>query len=81
MAEVRVRVECYAGHRADQRPTRFSILGRFFEVLEVEDQWYSPEAIYFRVLADDGNRYVLRHDETQDVWTLEAFRAQRGPDK
>jgi hypothetical protein len=77
MAEVRVRVECYAGHRADQRPTRFSILGRFFEVLEVEDQWYSPEAIYFRVLADDGNRYVLRHQETQDVWTLEAFRAQR----
>jgi hypothetical protein len=77
MAEVRVRVECYAGHRADQRPVRFSILGRFFEVLEVEDQWYSPEAIYFRVLADDGNRYVLRHQETQDVWTLEAFRAQR----
>lgn len=81
MAEVRVGVECYAGHRADQRPVRFSILGRSFEVLEVEDQWYSPEAIYFRVLADDGNRYVLRHEETQDVWTLEAFRAQREPDK
>jgi hypothetical protein len=77
MAEV--RVECYAGHRADQRPVRFSILGRSFEVLEVEDQWYSPEAIYFRVLADDGNRYVLRHHETLDVWTLEAFRARREP--
>ncbi|MGA2482758.1 MAG: hypothetical protein ABSF92_06540 [Candidatus Acidiferrales bacterium] len=75
MAEL--RVECYAGHRADQRPVRFSILERTFEVLEVEDQWYSPEAIYFRVLADDGNRYVLRHQETQDIWTLEAFRAQR----
>jgi hypothetical protein len=72
-----LRVECYAGHRADQRPVRFSILERTFEVLEVEDQWYSPEAIYFRVLADDGNRYVLRHQETQDIWTLEAFRAQR----
>ena len=75
MAEL--RVECYAGHRADQRPVRFSILERTFDVLEVEDQWYSPEAIYFRVLADDGNRYVLRHQETQDIWTLEAFRAQR----
>jgi len=72
-----LRVECYAGHRADQRPVRFSILERTFDVLEVEDQWYSPEAIYFRVLADDGNRYVLRHQETQDIWTLEAFRAQR----
>jgi len=75
--ELRVAVECYAGHRADQRPLRFSIRGRVFEVQEVEDQWYSPEAIYFRVLADDGNRYVLRHEGTQDNWTLEAFRAQR----
>jgi hypothetical protein len=76
--ELRVAVECYAGHRADQRPLRFSIRGRVFEVREVEDQWYSPEAIYFRVLADDGNRYVLRHEGTQDTWTLEAFRARRG---
>ncbi len=70
-----VQVECYAGHRADQRPLRFAIRGRSYEVAEVEDQWYSPEAIYFRVVADDGNRYVLRHDERTDVWTLEAFRA------
>ena len=77
MAEL--RVECYAGHRADQRPVRFSILDRSFEVLEVEDQWYSPEAIYFRVRTDDGNRHVLRHDETLDAWTLEAFRARREP--
>jgi hypothetical protein len=71
----KVDVECYAGHRADQRPLRFVIRGRSYQVAEVEDQWYSPEAIYFRVVADDGNRYVLRHDERTDVWTLEAFRS------
>ncbi len=70
-----VQVECYAGHRADQRPLRFVIRGHSYEVADVEDQWYSPEAIYFRVVADDGNRYVLRHDERSDVWTLEAFRS------
>jgi len=73
-----IRVECYAGYRSDQRPLRFILRGRVFEVDLVEDQWYAPAAIYFRVRADDGNFYVLRHDEVQDAWTLDAFRASRG---
>ena len=72
-----IRVECYSGYRAEQRPQRFTLRGRTFEVQEVEDQWYSPDARYFRVRADDGNFYVLRHCEIQDVWTLDAFRAAR----
>lgn len=72
-----IRVECYAGYRADEKPQRFVLAGRTFEIDGVEDQWYSPGAIYFRVLARDGNRYVLRHEEGQDLWTLEAFRAGR----
>ena len=70
-----IHVKCYAGYRPDQRPTRFTLRGREFQVEEVDDQWYSPGAIYFRVRADDGNFYVLRHDENADVWTLDAFRA------
>lgn len=72
-----LQVECYAGYRADQRPLRFSLRGRTFLVEQVEDQWYAPTAIYFRVRADDGNFYILRHCEIQDVWTLDAFRAAR----
>jgi hypothetical protein len=75
MAEI--RVECYAGYKADERPQRFSIRDRFFDVCEVDAQWYSPGATYFRVVADDGNFYVLRHDEGQDLWTLDGFRAKR----
>jgi hypothetical protein len=74
-----IRVECYAGYRADERPLRFVLCGRTFEVAEVEDRWYSPGMIYFRVRATDGDFYVLRHDEGMDVWTLEAFRALREP--
>ena len=74
-----IEVECYAGYRADQRPLRFTLRGRVFEVEDVEDQWYAPTAIYFRVRADDGNFYVLRHDEEKDAWTLDAFRAARDP--
>jgi hypothetical protein len=72
-----IRVECHAGFKADERPERFSILDRLFEVREVDDQWHSPDATYFRVVADDGNFYVLRHDETLDTWTLDGFRANR----
>jgi len=72
-----IRVECYSGFRADERPVRFSIRDHLFDVREVDGQWYSPDATYFRVLADDGNFYVLRHDEGQDLWTLDGFRAAR----
>ena len=74
---MQVRVECYAGYKADQRPVCFELRGHSFEVREVDDQWYSPGATYFRVLADDGNFYVLRHQEAEDVWTLDGFRAAR----
>lgn len=70
-----LRVECYAGYRADQRPVRFILSGHTYEVTDVEDRWYSPGASFFRVCAGDGNRYVLRHDEAQDTWSLAAFRA------
>lgn len=72
-----IRVECYAGYRGDERPARFAIRDRFFEVRQVDDRWYSPSSTYFRVVADDGNFYVLRHDEKQDCWTLDGFRASR----
>lgn len=72
-----VEVESYSGYRADERPVRFVLSGRKYEVAEVEDRWYSPQATFFRVVATDGNRYVLRHEEAQDEWSLEAFRAER----
>lgn len=73
---MRVRVESYAGYKAEQRPLRFYLGSRWFEVEEVLDQWYSPDAIYFRVRAHDGDFYILRHREhpLEDAWTLESFR-------
>jgi len=76
---MRVRVESYAGHKARQRPLRFYLAERCFEVEEVLDQWYSPDAIYFRVRAHDGNFYILRHRENpmEEAWTLVSFRRAR----
>ena len=73
---MRLRVECYAGYKAEQRPLRFYLREQRYAVEEVLDQWYSPEDTYFRVRADDGNIYILRHTENgqDDAWTLESFR-------
>ena len=59
----------------NERPVRLHLGGRAFEVVAIEDRWYSPGATIFRVMTADGDRYVLRHDEAQDVWSLVAYRA------
>ena len=75
LRERTVRVECYAGYKGDERPVRLQIDEQMVDVAEVEDRWYSPGATYFRVLLANGERYVLRREEAQDLWTLQAFRA------
>jgi hypothetical protein len=72
-----VRVECYSGYNGDERPLKLQIGEQMLDVAEVEDRWYSPGATYFRVLLANGERYVLRREDAQDVWTLEAFRSPR----
>ena len=74
-AHVRVNVECYAGYRGDERPVRIRLGEQTLEVVEVEDRWYSPGETYFRVQVEGGDRYVLKHSEAQDLWSLEAYRS------
>lgn len=70
-----VRVTCYSGYKADERPARILFEAQTLEILEVEDRWYSPGATYFRVRVQSGERYVLRRDDAQDAWSLTAYRA------
>lgn len=76
---MKLRVECYSGHKADQRPIKFWLGDAAHFVELIEDQWYGMDALYFRVQADDGNTYVLGHHERTDDWTLESFRAKTSP--
>ena len=75
---VQLKVDCYSGYKADERPLRFSFRnkpgGQVFEVKEVLDQWYGIGYQCFKVLADDGNFYILRHQEGEDNWVLDSFR-------
>lgn len=73
----RVEVACYAGYRANERPVRLTLGEQTLEIVEVEDRWYSPGETYFRVRVEGGDRYVLRHVEAQDDWSLEEYRSGR----
>lgn len=75
MSEQGVQVECYSGFKADERPLRLHLGDRTLEVAAVEDRWYSPGETYFRILTEDGDRYILRHTEALDTWSLTAYRA------
>jgi hypothetical protein len=76
---VRVRVESYSGRKADERPLRFYLQEELRVVEDVLDQWYGPDAVFFKVRADDGNLYILRKNtsESEGEWTLESFRQRR----
>jgi hypothetical protein len=70
---LQLRVECYAGYRAEETPQRFFIGERAFEVTEVLDRWLAPEHRYFKLRADDGSVYILRYDALEDRWELTMY--------
>ena len=72
---MKLSVECYSGRKADERPVRFWLAGRQYQVETVCDQWYDPESVFYKVQADDGNLYILRQQtSTPDrEWDLVSF--------
>ena len=73
---MKVRVECYSGHKADERPVRFWLDDQLYQVEEVVDRWYGPEDAFFKVKASDENLYILRQGRStpEGEWSLESFR-------
>ncbi len=64
-------VETYDGYKAEESPRRFRFGQQELEVVEIVDRWYGPGESYFKVLAGDGNHYVLKN--RRGAWTLESF--------
>lgn len=69
---VPIYVDAHSGYKASERPRQFVLDERTYEIVTVEDQWYSPDALFFKVRTADGKRYVLRYDEREDEWTLQS---------
>ena len=67
---MKIKVECYSGYKANERPLRFHIGKRVLEVKDLLDRWYGERADYFKVVADDGNNYTLIYDRQGDSWEM-----------
>jgi hypothetical protein len=74
MKGIKIQVSCYAGHTAHERPVGFELGGKKYSIAAILDRWYGPDHLYFKVIADDGNEYILRYDESTDGWELDFFR-------
>lgn len=76
--ELDLKVESYSGYKADERPLRFAFAGKQDtprrEIRQILDRWYGLGYQCFKVRADDGNIYILRHEEGVDRWRLDSFR-------
>ncbi len=71
---VRIKVDAYAGYKANQRPLAFSLGEKRLQIKRIVDQWCGPDHVYFKVLAEDENSYILRYSEADDKWALVFFK-------
>ena len=72
-----VQVISYSGYKADESPRILNLGDTLIPIKQIEDRWYSPGETFFRVRTETGDRYLLRHVEAQDTWSLEGFRSHR----
>jgi hypothetical protein len=75
---VSVKVESYAGSMAEEYPLYFHLLGQKIEIKNIEDRWLTPGCRCFKVLAADGNVYVLEYKENNDSWKLQKTGRPKG---
>ena len=50
-----VHVTAYSGYKANERPREFTVDEDLYEIAEVEDRWYEPDAMFFRVRTTEGS--------------------------
>ncbi len=68
--QIHVKVECYSGSKSEEYPVRFRIDEVLFEILEIEDRWYSPGFSYFKVFCDDAKHYILKKSDNTGLWSV-----------
>lgn len=67
---MQVRVETYVDKGGVEKLHRFRLDGRQIEIAENIDQWHGADHRYFKIKANDGDLYILRHDEILADWEL-----------
>ena len=62
-----IYVDAHSGHRAKERPLRFTLDEQTYDIASIEDRWHEPDAEYFKVRTTNSKTY---YEQQGDVWTL-----------
>jgi len=72
--QIKIKVECYSGYRGEETPRRFYLGDKKIEIKEISDRWLAPDHRYFKIIGDDANLYILRHDIETWTWELTFYK-------
>ena len=62
------RAQTYSGLGGEEEPRSFDFGAQQFEVLQLLDNWKSPDHQYFKVRVNGVEFFVLRHHGVGDEW-------------
>jgi hypothetical protein len=66
MTKIRLNIEL----SSDGVPVSFALRERIFTVRAMLDRWEGANHAYFKLIASDGNLYVIRHDMEDNEWEM-----------
>jgi len=76
MADQKIQVAAYSGHKADERPSAFVLDGEEIGVRKILDRWMEEDfeerlrRRFFTVEGSDGYAYTLYRNEKTGEWFL-----------
>lgn len=73
--QMNIKVESAAGPVGVPEPYAFTLGDCRTIVVRILDRWLSSEHGYFKLQADDGALYILRHDQDSGDWEITLFQA------
>ncbi len=63
-----LKVSCYSGYKANERPTAVEWKGEKREVVDITDCAFCPGSSSFKVVLEGGARLFLQYDHQTDSW-------------